>query len=57
MRLHLGKGEFDGERLLPASLIGALHSPRVCNARRSSRNSAQGTTASAFRSLTYRGDR
>ena len=29
MRLHLGKGEFDGERLLPATLIDALHAPRV----------------------------
>ena len=31
MRLHLGKGEFDGERLLPAALIDALHAPRVYN--------------------------
>ena len=31
MRLHLGKGEFDGERLLPAALIGELHAPRVYN--------------------------
>jgi CubicO group peptidase (beta-lactamase class C family) len=29
MRLHLGKGEFNGERLLPAALIDALHAPRV----------------------------
>jgi CubicO group peptidase (beta-lactamase class C family) len=29
MRLHLGKGEWDGERLLPAQLIGELHAPRV----------------------------
>ena len=29
MRLHLGKGEFGGERLLPATLIDALHAPRV----------------------------
>ena len=29
MRLHLGKGEFNGERLLPAILIDALHAPRV----------------------------
>jgi hypothetical protein len=29
MRLHLGKGEFAGERLLPAALIGELHAPRV----------------------------
>ena len=31
MRLHLGKGEFEGERLLPAALIGELHAPRVYN--------------------------
>jgi CubicO group peptidase (beta-lactamase class C family) len=29
MRLHLGKGELDGERLLPPALIGELHAPRV----------------------------
>ena len=29
MRLHLGKGEFGGERLLPATLIDELHAPRV----------------------------
>jgi CubicO group peptidase (beta-lactamase class C family) len=29
MRLHLGQGEFNGQRLLPASLIDALHAPRV----------------------------
>ena len=29
MLLHLGKGEFNGERLLPAALIDALHTPRV----------------------------
>ena len=29
MRLHLGKGEFEGERLLPAPLIDELHAPRA----------------------------
>jgi CubicO group peptidase (beta-lactamase class C family) len=29
MRLHLGKGEFQGERLLPAALIDELHAPRA----------------------------
>jgi CubicO group peptidase (beta-lactamase class C family) len=29
MRLHLGKGELDGERLLPTSLISELHAPRI----------------------------
>ncbi|MGR4928872.1 serine hydrolase domain-containing protein [Bradyrhizobium sp. CAR08] len=27
MRLHLGRGEFEGERLLPASLVDQLHAP------------------------------
>lgn len=27
MRLHLGKGEFEGERLLPATLMEQLHAP------------------------------
>jgi CubicO group peptidase (beta-lactamase class C family) len=31
MRLHLCKGEFEGERLLPAALVGELHAPRVYN--------------------------
>src|SRR5688572_24054853 len=29
MRLHLSKGELGGERVLPATLIDALHAPRV----------------------------
>jgi CubicO group peptidase (beta-lactamase class C family) len=29
MRLHLAKGELDGDRLLPAALIDELHAPRV----------------------------
>jgi CubicO group peptidase (beta-lactamase class C family) len=29
MRLHLGKGQFNGERLLPAVLIEALQAPRI----------------------------
>jgi CubicO group peptidase (beta-lactamase class C family) len=29
MRLHLGKGMFEGEPLLPASLVGELHVPRA----------------------------
>ena len=31
MRLHLGKGDFDGEQLLPAALISELHAPRIYN--------------------------
>jgi CubicO group peptidase (beta-lactamase class C family) len=31
MRLHLAKGEFEGERLLPAALMGELHAPRIYN--------------------------
>jgi CubicO group peptidase (beta-lactamase class C family) len=31
MRFHLGKGEFNGERLIPATLIAEPHAPRVYN--------------------------
>ena len=56
MRLHLGRGEFEGERLLPATLIGELHAPSVYNRRRAtrSRGSHYGL---GFQSTSYRGDR
>ena len=49
MRLHLGKGELDGERLLPPALIGELHAPRVYvpSAISPMRSSATRTTALA----------
>ncbi|MBS77512.1 serine hydrolase [Variovorax sp.] len=57
MRLHLGRGEIDGERLLPAALVDLLHAPHVhCP------NSAGGEFGEAhygfgFRCHSYRGDR
>ena len=58
MRLHLGQGEFDGDRLLPAALIGELHAPRVYVHRyRASRNSANSHYGLGFQCTSYRGDR
>jgi CubicO group peptidase (beta-lactamase class C family) len=31
MRLHLGNGEYEGERVVPAALIKELHAPRIYN--------------------------
>jgi hypothetical protein len=58
MRLHLGKGECDGERLLPAALIGELHAPRV----RIPTQSPYAEFGDAhyglgFQCISYRGDR
>ena len=58
MRLHLGKGEFEGERLLPAALVSANCMRRwSTTACRASPNSARRIMASASRSNSYRGDR
>ena len=57
MRLHLGKGEFDGERLLPAALIGELHAPRIYNASPSFVGFGEEHYGLGFRSSSYRGDR
>ncbi|HWX63602.1 serine hydrolase [Bradyrhizobium sp.] len=57
MRLHLGKGEFDGERLLPAALIGELHAPRIYNASPSFVGFGEEHYCLGFRSSSYRGDR
>jgi CubicO group peptidase (beta-lactamase class C family) len=57
MRLHLGKGEFDGERLLPAALIGELHAPRIYNASPSFVGFGEEHYGLGFRSTSYRGDR
>ena len=57
MRLHLGKGEFDGERLLPAALIGELHAPRIYNASPSHVGFGEEHYGLGFRSSSYRGDR
>ena len=57
MRLHLGKGEFDGERLLPAALISELHAPRVYNTVPSFAEFGEAHYGLGFQSLSYRGDR
>jgi len=57
MRLHLGKGEFGGERLLPATLIEALHAPRAYYSEPAPAEFGQAHYALGFRSQTYRGDR
>jgi CubicO group peptidase (beta-lactamase class C family) len=57
MRLHLGKGEFDGERLLPAALVGELHAPRVYNTVPGFAEFGEAHYGLGFQSLSYRGDR
>jgi CubicO group peptidase (beta-lactamase class C family) len=57
MRLHLGKGEFNGERLLPAALIDALHAPRVYYAEPEFAEFGDAHYGLGFRCQSYRGDR
>jgi CubicO group peptidase (beta-lactamase class C family) len=57
MRLHLSKGEFDGERLLPAALIGELHAPRVYNTVPGFAEFGEAHYGLGLQSLSYRGDR
>ena len=57
MRLHLGKGEFDGERLLPAALIGELHAPRVHYTQPGFAEFGEAHYGLGFRCQSYRGDR
>jgi CubicO group peptidase (beta-lactamase class C family) len=57
MRLHLGKGEFDGERLLPSALVGELHAPRVYNSSPSHAEFGDAHCGLGFRCNSYRGDR
>jgi len=57
MRLHLGKGEFGGERLLPATLIDALHAPRVYYTEPGFAEFGEGHYGLGFRCQSYRGDR
>jgi CubicO group peptidase (beta-lactamase class C family) len=57
MRLHLGKGEFDGERLLPAALIGELHAPRVYNTAPGHAEFGDAHYGLGFQVNNYRGDR
>jgi CubicO group peptidase (beta-lactamase class C family) len=57
MRLHLGKGEFNGERLAPAALIDALHAPRVHYTEPRSAEFGETHYGLGFRCQSYRGDR
>ena len=57
MRLHLGKGEFDGERLLPAALIGELHAPRIHYTSPGHAEFGEAHYGLGLRSSSYRGDR
>jgi CubicO group peptidase (beta-lactamase class C family) len=57
MWLHLGKGEFGGERLLPATLIDALHAPRVYDAEPGYAEFGEAHYGLGFRCRSYRGDR
>jgi CubicO group peptidase (beta-lactamase class C family) len=59
MRLHLAKGEYEGERLLSAALIDELHAPRVYYPSQGPADAefAEGHYGLGFRSAWYRGDR
>jgi CubicO group peptidase (beta-lactamase class C family) len=57
MLLHLGKGELDGERLLPAALIGELHAPRVYETQSGFAEFGAGHYGLGFACTSYRGDR
>jgi CubicO group peptidase (beta-lactamase class C family) len=57
MRLHIAKGEFNGERLLPAALIGALHAPRVYYTEPGFAEIGDAHYGLGFRCQSYRGDR
>ena len=57
MRLHLGKGEVEGVRLLPAALIGELHAPRVYNTSPGYAEFGEAHYGLGFQCQSYRGDR
>jgi CubicO group peptidase (beta-lactamase class C family) len=57
MRLHLAKGEFEGERLLPVALIGELHAPRVYNTVPGFAEFGEAHYGLGFQCQNYRGDR
>ncbi|MBR1268848.1 serine hydrolase [Bradyrhizobium sp. AUGA SZCCT0222] len=57
MRLHLGKGEFDGERLLPAALINELHASRTFIAASDQAEFGEAHYGLGFQTNSYRGDR
>jgi CubicO group peptidase (beta-lactamase class C family) len=57
MRLHLGQGEFEGQRLLPAALIGELHAARVYCGRSGDAEFGDAHYGLGFQLNSYRGDR
>jgi CubicO group peptidase (beta-lactamase class C family) len=57
MLLHLGKGEFNGERLVPAALIDALHAPRVHYPQPGFAEFGETHYGLGFRCQSYRSDR
>lgn len=57
MRLHLGKGEFHGERLLPATLVEQLHAPLAHVGKSEFSEFGQAHYGLGFQSNTYQGDR
>ncbi|MBW8853866.1 MAG: serine hydrolase, partial [Bradyrhizobium sp.] len=57
MLLHLGLGEFERERLLPAAMIGELHAPRVYITRSAYAEFGDAHYGLGFQTNSYRGDR
>jgi len=57
MRLHLGRGEFNGECLLPAALMDALHAPRVYESQSEFAEFGAVHYGLGFQCQSYRGDR
>jgi CubicO group peptidase (beta-lactamase class C family) len=57
MLLHLGKGEFNGERLVPAALIDALQVPRAWYPQPGPPEFGESHYGLGLRAYSYRGDR
>ncbi|MDA9434881.1 serine hydrolase [Bradyrhizobium sp. CCBAU 51627] len=57
MRLHLGKGEFEGERLLPAALAEQLHAPLALVAKSEFAEFSHAHYGLGFQSNAYQGER
>lgn len=57
MRLHLGDGEFEGERLLPAVLVEQLHAPLAHVGKSEFSEFGQAHYGLGFQSNFYQGDR
>jgi CubicO group peptidase (beta-lactamase class C family) len=57
MRLNLGNGEYEGQRLLPAALIKELHAPRIYNTFPGDAEFGAAHYGFGFQSGHYRGNR